>query len=273
MIGTTPLGGELDVRRVAANVQTATGEQIREQGALDLADFMKRSLGSVFVNEAQSNPLQPDVQYRGFVGSPLLGLPQGLAVYQDGVRVNEPFGDTVNWALIPESAIDSVYLMPGSNPLFGLNALGGAISIRTKNGFANPGTRAEALAGSFGRVGLQAETGGTVGDTFGYFVTASYLDEDGWRDFSPTEAKQVFANVGTRTDRQSRRRELHARGHGPRRQRRGARGSARDRPRGDLHAARPHAEPPVDAQRDAAARRCPTRSSLHRRSSTCASAT
>ena len=103
VIGTTPLGASLDADRVAGNVQTATAAQIREQGALDLADFMKRNLGSVFVNDAQSNPLQPDVQYRGFVGSPLLGLPQGLAVYQDGVRINEPFGDTVNWALIPES--------------------------------------------------------------------------------------------------------------------------------------------------------------------------
>jgi outer membrane receptor protein involved in Fe transport len=203
VIGTTPLGAGLDVDRVAGNVQTATAAQIREQGALDLADFMKRNLGSVFVNDAQSNPLQPDVQYRGFVGSPLLGLPQGLAVYQDGVRINEPFGDTVNWALIPESAIDTVYLMPGSNPLFGLNALGGAISINTKNGFDNPGTRAEALAGSWGRVGIQAETGGSVDDTFSYFVTASYLDEDGWRDYSPTEAKQMFANLGTKNDEQS----------------------------------------------------------------------
>jgi iron complex outermembrane recepter protein len=203
VIGTTPLGGELDARRIAANVQTATGEQIREQGALDLADFMKRSLGSVFVNDAQSNPLQPDVQYRGFVGSPLLGLPQGLAVYQDGVRVNEPFGDTVSWALIPESAIGSVYLMPGSNPLFGLNALGGAISIRTKNGFDDAGTRAEALAGSWGRFGVQAETGGSVDDSFGWFLTASHLEEDGWRDFSPTEAQQLFAKIGTRSDTQS----------------------------------------------------------------------
>jgi iron complex outermembrane receptor protein len=199
----TPLGGGLDADRVAGNVQRATAAQIREQGALDLADFMKRSLGSVFVNDAQSNPLQPDVQYRGFVGSPLLGLPQGLAVYQDGVRINEPFGDTVNWALIPESAIDTMYLLPGSNPLFGLNALGGVIAIRTKNGFDNPGARAEALAGSFGRVGLQAETGGAVADALSYFVTVSHLDEDGWRDFSPTEAKQLFANLGTRNDEQS----------------------------------------------------------------------
>jgi len=203
VIGTTPLGAALDASRVAGNVQTATAEQMREQGALDLADFMKRALGSVFVNDAQSNPLQPDVQYRGFVGSPLLGLPQGLAVYQDGVRVNEPFGDTVNWALIPESAIGTVSLMPGSNPLFGLNALGGALAIDTKSGFSDPGTSAEVSAGSFGRVQVQAETGGTAGDRLGWFVTGSYLDEDGWRDYSPTTAKQLFANVGTRTDERS----------------------------------------------------------------------
>ena len=42
VIGATPLGGELDTDRIAANVQTASAAQLREQGALDLADFMKR---------------------------------------------------------------------------------------------------------------------------------------------------------------------------------------------------------------------------------------
>jgi outer membrane receptor protein involved in Fe transport len=200
VVGATPLGGELDTDRIAANVQTATADELREQGALDLADFMRRSMGSVFVNEAQSNPLQPDVQYRGFVGSPLLGLPQGLAVYQDGVRVNEPFGDTVSWALIPDSAIGSLYLVPGSNPLFGLNALGGAIAVRTKDGFDYPGTSAELTAGSFGRVGVEVETGGAFSDDLGYFLTASYLEEDGWRDFSSTAAQQIFGKLTWRGD-------------------------------------------------------------------------
>jgi outer membrane receptor protein involved in Fe transport len=203
VVGVTPLGSELDTDDIAANVQTASAAELREQNALDLADFMKRSLGSVFVNEAQSNPLQPDLQYRGFVGSPLLGLPQGLAVYQDGVRINEPFGDTVSWALIPESAIDSVYLVPGSNPLFGLNALGGAVGVKTKNGFDHAGTRAELTAGSFGRVSLQAENGGTIGDDVGYFLTASHLEEDGWRDFSPTNAQQLFGKLTLRGERSS----------------------------------------------------------------------
>ena len=249
VVGTTPLGADLDTDRIATNVQGANAAAIREQGALDLADFMNRTLGSVFVNEVQSNPLQPDVQYRGFVGSPLLGLPQGLAIYQDGVRLNEPFGDTVNWALIPESAIDSVYLVPGSNPLFGLNALGGAIAIRTKDGINHAGTRAEVVTGSFDRLGLQAETGGAFGEGLAYFVTATRLTEDGWRDFSPTEAEQLFAKL-TSTGEQSRydvtftHADTELIGNGP-----AARRSARARSRGDLHPPRHHREPPEHVER------------------------
>jgi outer membrane receptor protein involved in Fe transport len=203
VVGQTPLGGRMAADRIANNTQVVTSEAIREQHALGLADFMQRNLGGVFVNEAQSNPLQPDVQYRGFVGSPLLGLPQGIAVYQDGVRVNEPFGDTVNWALIPDSAIDTVYLMPGSNPLFGLNALGGAIAIQTKDGVSHAGTRAEMMTGSFGRLELQADTGGAINERFSYFVTGEYLEEDGWRDFSPTQASQVFGKLSWQLERTS----------------------------------------------------------------------
>lgn len=178
----------------AANVQAATGEAI-DDGVLDLTDFLRRNMASVFVNEAQGNPLQGDVQYRGFVGSSLLGLPQGIAVYQDAVRVNEPFGDTVNWALIPESAIGSVFLVPGSNPLFGANALGGALSVATKDGFAHRGATAELSAGSFGRWSVGAEAGGARSERFAHFATASVLKENGWRDHSPTESAEGFGKL------------------------------------------------------------------------------
>ena len=83
----------------------------------------------------QGNPFQPDVNYRGYTASPLLGTPQGLSVYMDGVRLNQPFGDVVSWDLIPRLAIcHRSPLMPGSNPLFGLNTLGGALAMQTKDG-------------------------------------------------------------------------------------------------------------------------------------------
>ncbi len=148
-----PYGFDIARDRVPANVQTATAEDIRRSQALDLTDFMNRELGSVSINQAQNNPLQPDVNFRGFTASPLLGLAQGLAVYENGVRINEPFGDTVNWDLISLSSISSLQLLAGANPVFGLNTLGGALSLRMKNGFNYQGGDVQAYAGSFGRIG------------------------------------------------------------------------------------------------------------------------
>jgi iron complex outermembrane recepter protein len=195
IIGVTPTHGTgLPITKFPSNVQSADSEEIRESEAASLTEFMNQNLGSVHVNDAQNNPLQRDVQYRGFLATPLLGAPQGLSVYQDGVRLNEPFGDSVNWAIIPESAIGSINLIPGSNPLFGRNTLGGALSIQTKTGFSHPGTRSEAYGGAYDRWYAQLENGGSKGD-WGWFITGEFFDEQGWRDFSPTEAKNLFGNL------------------------------------------------------------------------------
>jgi iron complex outermembrane receptor protein len=167
-----------------------------------LAEYISRYLGSVHINEAQNNPLQPDVSYRGFVASPLLGLPQGLSTYVNGVRFNEPFGDTVNWDLIPEGAIDSMALYPGSNPVYGLNSLGGAIAIKTKTGFTAPKHQLEAYGGSWGRHSEELSSGWNNG-TWGYFLDLHHFEEDGWRDFSPTKADQAFGTLSWRGDKGS----------------------------------------------------------------------
>ncbi len=200
VIGITPLHGVgLPADQIASNIQSATSEDIDKSQSLDMTDFMNKTLGSVSINAAQNNPFQPDLQFRGFTASPLVGVAQGLSVYQDGVRVNEPFGDTVNFELIPESAIASMNLMPGSNPLFGLNTLGGALSIQTKNGFTHEGHSLEAYTGSFGRKSATIESGGNDG-TFGYFMTGAHTEEDGWRDQSPSDVDQLFANVSYRNE-------------------------------------------------------------------------
>src|SRR4029078_7241200 len=140
VIAPTPLADVgFPLEEIPANVQTATGKEIERRNATDLTDFLTREFGSVHVNEVQGNPFQPDVNFRGYTASPLLGTPQGLSVYMDGVRMNQPFGDVVSWDLIPRAAIASINLMPGSNPLFGLNTLGGALSIQTKDGRGHPG--------------------------------------------------------------------------------------------------------------------------------------
>src|SRR5262249_1055757 len=115
-------------------VQVLTIQDVEAIGALDLTDLLNRRLTAVHLNEMQGNPFQADMNYRGYTASPLLGTPQGLSVYVDGVRLNQPFGDVVSWDLIPRAAISSTMLMPGSDPLFGLNTLGGALAIQTKSG-------------------------------------------------------------------------------------------------------------------------------------------
>ena len=197
VIGTTPLPGvELRLGDIPAPVQTALGRDLDASGALDVADFLNRRFTAVHVNEVQGNPFQPDVNYRGYTASPLLGTPQGLSVYLDGVRLNQPFGDVVSWDLIPRAALASIALMPGSNPLFGLNTLGGALSIRTKDGRSDPGTRVQATYGSHVRRAVEFEHGGSNAAGLNWYVAGNLFGEDGWRDKSPSTVGQLFSNLG-----------------------------------------------------------------------------
>lgn len=198
VISTTPLQSVgLPLEQIPANVQSAKGEAIEQQGGLTIADFMSQNLVGVNVNETQNNPYQPDVNFRGFTASPLLGTPQGLSVFVDGVRVNEPFGDVVNWDLIPVNSLAGMSLIPGSNPVFGLNTLGGALSLQTKSGRTNPGGAIEAYTGSWGRKAGSAEFGWVSKDgSVDYFLSANIFSEDGWRDSSPSDVNQVFGKVG-----------------------------------------------------------------------------
>lgn len=197
VVGTMPLPGVvLAVEQVASPVQTATQAEIEQSGAADLPDFMNRRLNGVYLNEMQGNSSQPDVNFRGYTASALLGTPQGISVYLDGVRQNQPFGDVVSWDLIPENAISSVTLMSGSDPLFGLNTLGGALSIQTKDGAGSPGLSGQATWGSSGRKAVQAEYGGGKADGFNWFFAGRGFHESGWRFDSPSDVRQSFGRLG-----------------------------------------------------------------------------
>ena len=200
VISTTPLPGiGTSIDLVPSNVQSVNSKDINKQHTLELSDYINNNLGGVTITEGQSNPYMADVNFRGFTASPLAGAPQGLSVFQDGVRINEPFGDTVNWGLIPQSAISSINLMPGSNPVFGLNTLGGALSVNTKSGSSYPGLFAEVMAGSWARRGFNAGYGGESGN-IDYFATANFNKENGWRDYSQSEVNQLFGKVGWQND-------------------------------------------------------------------------
>ncbi|MDF0377143.1 TonB-dependent receptor [Methylophilus sp. YYY-1] len=196
-----PLPGlGLTKEEIPGNVQSISAKEIKEAHSLSLTDLMNRKLQSVTVNDYQGNPFQMDVQYRGFTAGPQIGTPQGLSVFIDGIRVNEPFGDIVNWDMIPMNALASVDVFPGSNPIFGLNTLGGAFSLKTKDGFNNAGADAEILTGSFGRKQLQVE-GGWNNGTAGLFAAGNFFLEDGWRQNSPSKVNQLFSKASFRGDK------------------------------------------------------------------------
>jgi outer membrane receptor protein involved in Fe transport len=201
VIGNAPLEGfGLPLNQIPSNVQTASGADLKRQQSLDVVDYLNNNFSGVTVSESDGNPFQIDVYYHGFTASPLLGTPEGLSVYVDGVRVNESFGDTVNWDLIPESAIKSVSLFSGSNPVFGLNTLGGALALRTKNGHDDPGTEVEVYYGSYSRKAVEVETGGSIGGGFDYYFNGNFFDEHGWRNVDNSKLWRSFAKVGWQDD-------------------------------------------------------------------------
>lgn len=198
VVAATPLAGtDLPLNHIPAPVQTLSANDLEKTNSLDLSDLLNQRLSGVHINQNQENPFQPDVNYRGYTASPLLGTPEGISVYVDGVRQNQPFGDIVAWDLIPKVAIAEVALMPGSNPLFGLNTLGGALSVETKDGNRAPGTSISIDGGSFGRRAGEFEHGGSNAKLgLNWYVAGNLFREDGWREHSPSEVRQSFGKLG-----------------------------------------------------------------------------
>ena len=198
VVGVSPvLGAGMDVTKVPANVRIIDPAAESAKTPQSAADLMNGSMGSVSTADYEGNALQPSLSFRGFTASPTLGEPQGLAVYQNGMRLNEAFGDLVNWDMNPSFAIGSLQVLPGSNPVFGLNALGGAVAMRMKDGFSNPGTFADLGGGSFGRGKLVMESGQTLGNNAIYSGVGLQTD-NGWRQHSPSKLVQSYTDLAVR---------------------------------------------------------------------------
>jgi len=200
IIGVSPLiGTGIDRDKIPANVQVLTGEDFDHRQSPDFMSALSRGMPGVTIQDTAGNPYQRDVEYRGFIASPIPGSTEGLAVYQNGVRINEIFGDLVNWDFIPEAAIARTVLLP-SSALYGLNAIGGAVSIEMENGFTHPGTEIELRGGSWGRRGLAVESGFQAGSLAGY-VALDGAYEHGWRDDSPSRVHRAYGDLGYRDSR------------------------------------------------------------------------
>jgi iron complex outermembrane receptor protein len=200
VIGVTPLSGTgVNPDHIPAIISVLSSTDIHDRHTVSLADALQEQFGAVRIDGTTSNLFQPTVRFRGFTASPLLGLPQGIAVYQNGVRINEPFGDTVQFDLIPQFALDRIQLSAGADPTYGLNALGGALGLTLKNGFDSVGFRGELSGGSFGRVSATTEWGANRGP-WALYLGATRFDETGWRIESPSEVTQAVTDLAYRKD-------------------------------------------------------------------------
>jgi outer membrane receptor protein involved in Fe transport len=195
----TPIAGKgIEADKVPASINVVDANQIKQTGSLNISDALQKNVPGVIVNEVTGNPFQPNVQFRGFVASPVAGTPQGLAVYQNGVRINEAFGDTVNWDLIPTAAIQSATVVT-NNPAFGLNALGGAVNLQMKNGFNYHGAEIDTMGGSFGRIQSSAQWGKQI-DNFAVYGALEGLHDGGFRNFSASNVRRFYGDVGYKND-------------------------------------------------------------------------
>ena len=201
VVTTTPVPGPpVERSRVPSDVVTVPAEDFHSNVTPDLTAAITRALPGVSRGDQTGNPFQPDFNYRGFTASAVLGTPQGLAIYQNGTRINETFGDTVNWDFLPESAINKMTLAP-NNPVYGLNALGGALAVEMKDGFNYRGVESSVTGGSYGRIGASAQAGGSKGDLAAY-IAADAINDAGWRRFSSSsQLRRLYADLGAKSER------------------------------------------------------------------------
>jgi iron complex outermembrane recepter protein len=199
VVGSTPLtGSDLDRDQVPEAIQVLSATDINRTGIPNLTGAILANVPSATINDTEGNLFQPDILFRGFTASPVAGTPEGLAVYVNGARFNDAFGDTVNWDLIPPSAIRVVDLQ-ASNPVFGLNALGGSVSIRLKDGFSTQTANWTAYGGSYGRAAVVGEYGRQAGPVAAY-ITADFTHDDGFRQTSTSNLYRLYTDLGWRND-------------------------------------------------------------------------
>ncbi len=177
-------------------VQTLSVADIGRKGVANATQALNDQAPGVNLQNSQANPYQPTLLYHGFEISPIQGTPAELSVYVDGARFNTPFGDLAIWSLLPDEAINSLSIEDG-NPVFGLNALGGAVNVQMKNGFSTSGGQAELSGGSFGKIAGNLEYAKQSGNT-AIYADLGETHAGGWRDAQSSDIQNLYADLGWR---------------------------------------------------------------------------
>ncbi len=185
-----------DPGKVPGELQSFGADKVTAQHGATVLDALGSQAAGVSLSDSQGNSLFQDLRFHGFEASPLQGVAQGVAVYQNGVRLNEAFGDTVNWDAIPQTAIARMDVW-SANPVFGLNALGGSVNLVMKNGFDWQGSELSAQGGTYGH-GMGTAQFGVVDGDFSFYGAGEIVTDSGWRLHSPSDIARLYTDAGWR---------------------------------------------------------------------------
>jgi iron complex outermembrane receptor protein len=185
-----------DASKVPGELQSFSADQVNAQHGATVLDALGNQAAGVSLSDSQGNTMFQDLRFHGFEASPLQGVAQGIAVYQNGVRLNEAFGDTVNWDAIPQTAVARMDVW-SSNPVFGLNALGGSVNLIMKNGFTWQGTELSGQGGTYGHGMGTAQVGFESGN-MSFYAAAEGVTDSGWRLHSPSGLARLYTDTGWR---------------------------------------------------------------------------
>lgn len=188
IVTATPLQARVDER------PGLSAADITRTASPSVLDTLGKAVPGASLSDVGGNPFSQGLDFRGFVASPVVGAPQGLAVYLGGMRLNEAFGDSVNWDLVPTVALQRADLAT-SDPAFGLNAIGGAVALTGKTGESFSGREVTVRGGAFGRWEGGLQVGGKTGRT-SYYLAAEGARENGWRQRSPSSVARVYGDLG-----------------------------------------------------------------------------
>lgn len=191
---------EQPAAQVPGKVIVATAEEIEKLGARNIQEVLEYQTG-IISYDSVGNEFQKSIDLRGFNGQPV----SATSVFVDGVRVNEPDFNRMNFDLIPIEDIDRIEIIPGTATVFGRNALGGVINITTKRGRADrPHFGFDMGGGSFGRQKYSISSDGPLPlANFDYYFGATRELTDGFREeFAPRHAgarvTRLLAKLGYR---------------------------------------------------------------------------
>ncbi|HET7826302.1 MAG TPA: TonB-dependent receptor [Anaeromyxobacter sp.] len=179
------------------SVEVLDAKRLQASGARTVQDALQ-ALAGVHLVDQQGNGNQQDLTIRGLTATSVTGVPQGLSVFLDGVRVNEPAVEEVNFDLVPLAEVERIEIVHGPQAIFGRNTLGGALHIVTRRGGDRPDAQVEVEGGSALYRQVKARTSGPVGPLDGYLAAEQSYD-GGWRENGASRVGRLFGKLGLRT--------------------------------------------------------------------------